>query len=143
MPTITSLSGTATEYSIEVRHANGKLFYHEASVMFPELPPMPKQPECYTVECINAYKKRIDLWAGECKELANFYKLLHEYHAARCAYCMKHKHDNIEEKYILGEPAPRTIEEAKEEIRKLRGKVVILEAEEILRQAIKISTDTN
>ena len=116
----TNVGGMAASYAIEVRKGDGKLYYREASVMFPELPPMPKEPDCYTVECINAYKRKIDLWAAECKELAELYRLIHEYHTARCDYCMNHKKEDIDQKYIMGEPAPQTIEEAQQEIEKLR-----------------------
>ena len=118
MPVTLNPSGMASDYAVDVRR-NGKLLYHEASVMFPDLPPMPPQPTCYTVECINAYKKSFDRWAEECKKLADFYRYLHEYHSARCNYCMRHKGEAIEDKYTSGSPAPRTVEEAKQEIKLL------------------------
>uniref|UniRef100_A0A6M3IZY6 Uncharacterized protein n=1 Tax=viral metagenome TaxID=1070528 RepID=A0A6M3IZY6_9ZZZZ len=120
MPATTNISGMVSDYSIDVRKADGSLRYRESSVMFPELPPIPEQPNCYSAECIKAYKQEVDLWAEECKKLADFYRLLHEYHSARCDYCMTHKGEKIEAKYITGEPSPQTIEEAKIEIRKLR-----------------------
>jgi len=119
LPATTNLSGMSSDYGIELRR-NGKLCYKETSLMFPELPPMPAQPNCYTSDCIKAYKKEIDVWANDCKQLADFYQLLHEYHKVRCQYCMKHKGEQINEKYILGEPAPQNISEVKEEIKKLK-----------------------
>ena len=119
MPTQT-VGGMASEYTVEVRKADGRLFYQESSVMFPTLPPMPAEPTCYTKECINAYKKKFDVWAAECKKLADFYKILCEYHKERCKYCMKHRDEIIDNKYRTGVPSPQTIDEAKREIEKLR-----------------------
>ncbi len=119
MPTQTT-GGMAASYDIEVRRADGALFYQEASVMFPELPPIPPPPTCYSGDCIERYKQTIDRWAKECKGKAELYKMIHNYHTARGAYCMRHKHDVIDEKYRTGSPAPTTIEEIKEEIKKLR-----------------------
>lgn len=98
----------------------GQLIYREASVMFPELPEAPPEPTCFTVECIKAYQKKFDAWTEKCKELVDFYKLLSQYHSARCKYCEEHRNDEIEEKYRTGEPSPETEEEAKKEITKLR-----------------------
>ena len=119
MSTATMIGGMETRYEVEHRNKEGKLIYREASVMMPELPPPPKEPDCFTTPCINAYKKKFDIWAEECKGLADFYKLLHDYHSARAKYCMEHRNDEIEERYRTGEPSPQSIEEARKEIKKL------------------------
>lgn len=96
----------------------GQLLYQEASFMCPDLPLPPTPPQC--PDRIEFYKKSLDVWVKECKEVAELYRLLHEYHQERSKYCFKHRNDEIEEKYRTGVPAPPTIEEAKTEIRKLR-----------------------
>jgi len=123
MPTQTS-GGMATSYEIEVRKADGTLFYQEASIMFPELPPIPAPPACYSSKCIERYKAEVDQWGKECKRLAELYRFIHEYHAARGAYCMRHKHDVIDEKYRTGYPAPTTIEEIKAELKRFRRAIL-------------------
>lgn len=112
--------GMAVTYEMEHRKADGTLIYREASVMFPELPQAPAEPTCFTVECITAYQRQFDMWVEECRGLVDFHALLGEYHSARCKYCQEHRNDDIEEKYRTGEPSPQTLEEAKEEITKLR-----------------------
>jgi hypothetical protein len=98
----------------------GEIMYVEKSVMFPELPPLPAQPTCYTIRCIEDYKWELDRWASECKKLAELYRMIHEYHAVRCRYCMRHCHEHVDDKYIMGTQVPVTIKEIKNEIKKLR-----------------------
>jgi len=117
---VQTMSGAVAEYAIEVRRANGDLYYQETSVMFPELPLIPPPPTCYADNCIEQYKSDVDKWAAECKRLATLYKAIYHYHERRAAYCMRHKHDIIEEKYRTGQPAPTTLEEIKSELRKIR-----------------------
>lgn len=110
--------GVDVSFGIEVRRKGEKLYYKEATIKYPELPPSPTPPNC--VACVPAYKDEMELYRDYCINSADYYILLHDYHSARCNYCMKHKDDDIEEKYILGEPEPRTILECLEEIKKLR-----------------------
>jgi len=118
MPASTT-GGMATEFAIDVRKKDGSLFYHEATIKSPELPAPPQFPDgC--VNCIDKYKADLDFWVAYCKKEADLFKAIHDYHSARTDYCMKHRNDEIDEKYITGEPSPQTIEEAKKEITKLR-----------------------
>ncbi len=111
--------GMAVEFTIDVRKKDGVLFYSETTVEPPILPDPPQFPVGCS-NCIDNYKAELDFWVAYCKERADLYKILHDYHSARCAYCMKHRNDDIEEKYRTGKPEPLTIEECKEEITKLR-----------------------
>ncbi len=111
--------GMAVEFTVDVRKKDGVLFYSETTVESPILPDPPQFPDgCYN--CIDQYVSDLDFWVAYCKDRAAYYKILHDYHSARCEYCMNHKGDVIEEKYIMGEPSPQTVEEAKAEISKLR-----------------------
>ncbi len=118
MSTAITGSGLVNEYSVEVRKADGTLRYQESSVHLPELPPPPTPPA--SADCVDLYRKKYRIWLDYCKEKMDFYDALRNYHSARCAYCMRHRNDEIEEKYRTGEPPPQTIEETKREIRKLR-----------------------
>ena len=110
--------GMAVTFAIDVRKADGTLFYHEATIKAPVLPPPPEFPSCPA--SVDRYKHDLDYWVAWCKSKADYYRLLHDYHSARCEYCMRHRNDDIDEKYQKGEPVPLTIEEAKSEIKKLR-----------------------
>lgn len=110
--------GMKVSYDIVVRKGGKEVLYHEASFMCPDMPPPPLPPQCPNK--IEFYKKSLDEWVKECKNVAEFYKILHVYHHERSIYCMKHRDDEIDEKYRVGVPAPLTLEEAKIEIRKLR-----------------------
>jgi len=112
--------GLRVEFSVDVRKSDGTLLYREASVMMPKLPEAPPEPTCFTVPCINHYKKLFDEWTEKCRRIMDFCEVLQEYHTARCAYCMEHRNDEIEEKYRTGVPSLRNIEEAKRELDKVR-----------------------
>lgn len=117
MPEATAVPGMEAEYSIDWRDKDGNLIYREASLIEPVFPPAPER------QCLNnipQYKKAFAKWSEECEKILNFQQALREYHEVRCAYCQKHRHDKIDEKYRTGVPSPRTIEEAKAEIKKLR-----------------------
>lgn len=111
--------GMKVSYGLVVRKDGKEILYQEASFMCPDMPPPPLPPQCPNK--IEFYKKSLDEWVKECKNVAEYYKLLHIYHNARSVYSTKkHRDDEIEERYRMGVPAPLTIEEAKIEIRKLR-----------------------
>jgi hypothetical protein len=110
-------SNQTAEYSIEVRKADGTLKYREVSVAVPELP---EQPKLACWDCIPQYRKAFIEWEKRCQGLLDYYEALREYHTARCKYCMKHGNDKIEVKYRTGEPYPRTVDEARKEINKIR-----------------------
>lgn len=116
----TALVGTGleVEYSVEQRDRDGRLIYREASVQYPNLPPAPIPP--LTEECVRVYQKKYKLWLDFCKEKVDLYEAVLEYHTARCGYCARHRHDQIELKYRMGEPTPSTIEELKRETKKMR-----------------------
>jgi hypothetical protein len=120
MPAVTSIPGRASDYTVDVVKADGKRLYYESSVMFPEPPPIPPPPNCYTKQCIDEYKWAIEDWADKCKANAELFRMIHEYHKERCRYCMRHRNDEIDEKYIMGSLVPQTIRELKQEIKKLR-----------------------
>ncbi len=118
MSTATIGSGMQVEYTMEHRDGTGKLIYREASVMMPQLPPAPDPPTC--PDCIELYKKKLDVWAAYCKDKMDDFKAIREYHEVRHAFCNRHRHEEIEEKYRTGQPAPITRAEAIREIKKLR-----------------------
>ena len=110
-------SNQVAEYSIDVRKADGTLKYRETSIPFPAFPP---EPELTCPNCMSEYMVAFDKWQKECKAIVDYYEALREYHTARCKYCMKHGNDKIEVKYRTGEPYPRTVDEARKEINKIR-----------------------
>lgn len=97
----------------------GTTFYKEVTIKFPDLPPLPQKPRCVSEQCIADYKKEVDLFARRCKEDADYYRALHLYHASRCVYCMKHRNDTIDSRYLTGEPEPLTTDEALQEVDRL------------------------
>jgi hypothetical protein len=120
MTSATAPGGMTSEFTVEQRNAQGKLIYREASVMMPKLPPAPPEPKCFSDDCIDEYEFKIEIWANQCKAITNKIKLLNEYHHLRAEYCMKKRHENIEEKYRTGDPSPVSEDEIKEAIKILR-----------------------